>query len=186
MDPARIPSYSSLMPNNSPKTSAVSTSRPTHPARHRLARPALVLAAALLAPAAAWASAPEPAHVRAQAARTLNVTDTAHLRYRGTSGSSLIEEGTASGGLPGTVKVHFNVGASVSATFTISTPRGTLVGHGSGSLHSSGLYASFGGSMVVTSGTGRYRHAHGRGGFYGVINRKTYALTVQTTGKLSY
>jgi hypothetical protein len=84
------------------------------------------------------------------------------------------------------VKVRFNVGASVSAAFTISTAHGAVIGRGTGALHSSGMYASFGGSMVVTSGTGRYRHAHGHGGFYGVINRRTYALTVQTTGRLSY
>ena len=40
--------------------------------------------------------------------------------------------------------------------------------------------------MSITRGTGRYVHAHGSGGFYGVLNRKTYALTVQTTGRLSY
>ena len=42
------------------------------------------------------------------------------------------------------------------------------------------------GSLKVTGGTGRYKHAHGSGGLYGAINRKTDALTVQTTGKLSY
>jgi hypothetical protein len=148
----------------------------------RLAR-ALAIAVALSAPGAALAGARLPP---ARAARTLDVTDTAHLRYRGTSGSSLIEEGIATGGLPGTIRVRFNVGASVSASFTISTRHGALIGHGTGVLHSSGMYASFAGSMVVMRGTGRYRYAHGHGGFYGAINRKTYDLTVQTTGKLSY
>jgi hypothetical protein len=118
--------------------------------------------------------------------RTLNVTDEARLHYHESAGSSLIEEGRATGGLPGAVKVHFTVGPTVSASFTISTSRGALIGHGSGVLHSSGEYASFRGSMSITRGTGRYLHAHGHGGFYGVLNRKTYALTVQTTGSLSY
>lgn len=122
----------------------------------------------------------------AHLARTLNVTDEARLHYHESAGSSLIEEGRATGGLPGAVKVHFTVGPTVSATFTISTGSGTLIGHGSGVLHSSGTYASFRGSMSITRGTGRYLHAHGHGGFYGVLNRKTYALTVQTTGSLSY
>jgi hypothetical protein len=148
--------------------------------------PPRVLAAGSPAPGGASAAATRDPPARALAARTLNVTDTAHLRYRRTSGSSLIEEGPASGGLPGTVKVRFDVGASVSATFTISTHNGSLIGHGSGALHSSGMYASFGGSMTITRGTGRYRYARGHGGFYGVINRKSYDLTVQTTGKLSY
>jgi hypothetical protein len=137
-------------------------------------------------PSPASAGAPGDPPLRARAARTLNVTDTARLRYRGTSGSSLVEEGTATGALPGTVKVRFDVGASVAASFTISTPHGALIGHGKGALHSSAMYASFGGSMIVTHGTGRYRYAHGHGGFYGVINRKTYNVIVQTTGKLSY
>jgi hypothetical protein len=122
----------------------------------------------------------------AHLARTLNVTDEARLHYHETAGSSLIEEGRATGGLPGEVKVHFTVGPTVSATFTISTHSGTLIGRGSGVLHSSGTYASFRGSMSITRGTGRYLHAHGHGGFYGVLNRRTYALTVQTTGSLSY
>jgi hypothetical protein len=153
--------------------------------RPGLAR-ALALAAALSASGAASAGALGRSIPLARAARTLNVTDTAHLRYRGTSGSSLIEEGAATGGLPGSVKVRFNVGASVSASFTITTHQGALIGHGTGVLHSSGMYASFAGSMTVTRGTGRYRYAHGHGGFYGAINRRTYDLTVQTIGKLSY
>jgi hypothetical protein len=126
------------------------------------------------------------ADVGARVARTLNATDTAHLHLISSSGSSVIEEGVATGRLPGSVRVHLEVTSSVSASFTIYTQGGTLVGHGSGVLHSSGLYASFGGSMTVTRGTGRYLHAHGRGGFYGVINRSTFVATVQTTGTLSY
>jgi hypothetical protein len=122
----------------------------------------------------------------ASTARTLNVTDTAHLRYHESAGSALLEEGTATGGLPGSVKVRFTVGPTVSASFTIYARGGTLSGHGTGTLHSSGTYASFAGSMSISRGTGRYLHAHGHGGFYGVLNRRTYALTVQTTGSLSY
>jgi hypothetical protein len=123
----------------------------------------------------------------ARAARTLNVTDEAHLRLAGTSGSTLIEEGPASGALPGTVRVRFTVGASISGSFTIY-PRGggSISGQGSARLHSTGTYASFGGSMSVSHGTGRYAHAHGRGGFYGTVNRNTDALVIQTTGRLAY
>ncbi len=130
----------------------------------------------------------DTAHARpgAHAARSLNATDTAHLHYISSSGSSVIEEGVASGKLPGRVKVRMEVNATVSASFTIYASGGTLVGHGSGALHSSGAYASFGGTMSITHGTGRYSHAHGHGGFYGAINRKTFAATVQTTGTLAY
>lgn len=126
---------------------------------------------------------PRPAHT----ARTLNVTDTAHLHLVSSPGSLLIEEGPASGDLPGTIKTRLNIGPTVSASFTIYTKTGTLSGNGTGKLHTpGGLYDSFGGTMTVSHGTGRYAHANGHGGLYGTLDRKTDALTVQTTGTLSY
>ncbi len=123
----------------------------------------------------------------ARAARTLNVKDEGHLHLVRESGSLLVEEGSVSGTLPGSVKVRFNVGATITAQFTIyARGGGSVSGHGSGALHSTSAYSTFGGSLSVTSGTGRFAHAHGNGGLYGAINRHTYALTVQTIGKLSY
>jgi hypothetical protein len=123
----------------------------------------------------------------ASAARTLEVKDESHMHLVRESGSLLLEEGTATGTLPGTVKVRFDVGATVTAYFTIySRSGGSISGHGKGALHSTGAYATFGGTLSVTSGTGRFAHASGNGGLYGAINRRTYALTVQTIGKLDY
>ena len=124
----------------------------------------------------------------ARAARSLYVKDEGHLHIaKHPEGSYIVEEGSVSGTLPGTVKVRFNVGATVTATFTIY-PRGggSISGHGSGALHSTSVYATFGGSLTVTSGSGRYRHAKGSGGLYGAINRHTDAVTVQTLGRLTY
>jgi hypothetical protein len=85
------------------------------------------------------------------------------------------------------VKVSFNIGATISAKFTIyPNGGGSINGSGGGALHSTSLYSSFGGSLKVTGGSGRYAHAHGNGNLYGAINRKTYALTVQAVGKLYY
>jgi len=147
--------------------------------------PAAAAAAAALCflPARAHGTAlPTPAH----AARDLNATDTARLHYLPSHGSSLLEEGPATGALPGTVKLHMTVGATVKGTFTINTHNGSIAGQASGTLHGTGPYASFGGSMTINHGTGHYAHARGHGGFYGVLNRNTYAMTVQTTGTLSY
>jgi hypothetical protein len=165
----------------------------SEPRRLTYRRAALVLALALLVASTVstiTAHAGEP-HTRAHAARALNVTDTAHLRYVRESGSALLDEGAVSGALPGTVKVRFNVGVTVTASFTIYARNGSLTGHGSGALHEShssshDAYVSFGGTMTIIHGTGRYAHAHGGGGFYGVINRETYAATIQTTGTLAY
>jgi hypothetical protein len=123
----------------------------------------------------------------ARAARVFSVNDTGHLHFISESGSELVEEGPATGTLPGKVKVRFYLGATVRASFTIYPKTGgSISGHGSGALHSTGTYASFGGALAITHGSGRYARAHGSGGMYGAINRHTYALTVQTIGKLYY
>jgi hypothetical protein len=142
------------------------------------------------APASALAAGPLRAAQsrRAHAARALNITDTAHLHFvRETASSTLIDEGKATGGLPGVVKVGFEVGATVRASFKLSSRYGALIGSGLAKPHSSGgEYSSFAGTLTITHGTGRYAHAHGQGGFYGTINRGNDAVTVQTTGTLAY
>jgi hypothetical protein len=151
-----------------------------------LAAGAMLGGVALLVAAGAQSSAARPLAL-GRAARTLNVTDEAHLHVVHTDGELLEEEGPATGALPGTVRVRFHVGSAVSGAFTIY-PRGggSITGQGSARLHSTGAYASFGGYVSVSHGTGRYAHIHGHGGFYGTVNRHTDALVVQTTGRLSY
>jgi hypothetical protein len=123
---------------------------------------------------------------RAHLARRLNVTDKAQLRYLHSEGSTVFEEGTATGALPGHMRVRLNINATFTALFTLYAQGGTLKGHGSATPHGSGRYESFGGSLVVTGGTGRFAHAHGHAGLYGVFDRSTYNIKVQTTGTLSY
>ncbi len=122
-------------------------------------------------------------------AHALSVKDEGHLHMVSNSGSSLVEEGAVSGTIPGTVRVNFNIGPTVYASFTIYVHGGgSISGSGHGTLHSTSAYSTFGGSLSVTRGTGRYAHAHGTGGLYGAINRRssTYPMTVQTTGTLYY
>jgi len=139
-------------------------------------------AARVIAQAARSVTATDIAH----AARSVTATDTAKLRYISASGSLLYEEGKATGTLPGSMRVHFNVGATLSGSFTIYTRGGTIKGHGEATPHGEGVYESFAGSLVANGGTGRFAHAHGTAKLYGTFNRNTYALLVQTTGKLSY
>jgi hypothetical protein len=138
-------------------------------------------------------AARSPIHRAAQAppvasvAHVLSVKDEGHLHSVHSSGSELVEEGPVSGTILGKVKVSFNIGATITAKFTIyANGGGSISGHGGGALHSTGVYSTFGGSLAVTGGSGRYAHAHGMGTLSGAINRKTYALTVQTAGKLYY
>ncbi len=124
----------------------------------------------------------------AQAARALKATDEARMTYvkHRSTATRLFEEGTAHGTLPGSMHAYLSLGATFSASFTIYTNSGTIDGHGTATPHGGGLYESFVGTLTVTGGTGRYTHARGQAGLYGIFNRRTYALTVQTTGSLSY
>jgi hypothetical protein len=119
-------------------------------------------------------------------ARSVSGTDTGHLHFVRASGSLLFEEGSSSGALPGRMRVHMNIGATFTGSFTIYTNGGTISGRGSAVPHGSGRYESFAGSFVASHGTDRYRHVHGHGGLYGTFDRRTYAIVFQTTGRLSY
>lgn len=123
---------------------------------------------------------------RAHAAHVLNATDTAHLRYLSSSGSLLLDEGKATGTLPGRMRVHLDLGTTFTGTFTIYASGGSIEGHGIATPHGSGTYESFSGTLTVTGGSGRYAHAHGHGGLYGTFDRDNYALVIKTTGSLSY
>jgi hypothetical protein len=152
---------------------------------------ALLAMLAVLAGGALLAPGPATAHraagpPRARAARSLRASDTAHLHYVSVSGSLLYEEGQATGTLPGSMHVRFDVGAKLSGSFTIYTRGGSISGHGEATPHGAGTYESFSGTLVVTGGTGRFAHARGRTGLSGTFDRANYALLVQTTGTLSY
>jgi hypothetical protein len=144
-----------------------------------------VLIGALLALAFACSIA-EGAGGGARAARSAHLTVVAHLHYVSSRGSYLFEEGRASGPLAGVAKARLRVTAGISGSFTFYPRGGSISGRGSGTLHESGTYASFGGSLKVLGGTGRYAHARGSGGLYGVYNRQSLGVTIQTTGSLSY
>jgi len=145
-----------------------------------------VAATTALSTSVAAATFTAVARFSGQNARALSVNDTGPLHLIKAFGSVLLEEGAAGGTLPGLAKVRLLVGSTVIASFTIQTKYGTIYGNGRAALHSSGRYASFGGSLSVSHGTGSYARAHGSGKLYGVIDRRTSSLTVQTVGTLSY
>lgn len=126
---------------------------------------------------------------RAQAAHSLNVKDEAKLHFLKSSGSTLIDEGSATGTIPGRVKISFTYTGSpnVSSTFTIYGSSGSISVHASGRLSSpTNPKPSFKGRLTVTGGSGRYAHATGSGTLYGVFNRRNYAMLVQTVGSIRY
>lgn len=142
-------------------------------------RSKIALALAAVALSTALAAAP-------LAARALKASDTAHLRYTAAAGSVLIEQGRATGTLPGTMHVRFSIGATFTGRFTIYAAGGSISGRGAATPKGSGVYESFSGALTVTGGSGRYGRAHGRARLYGTFNRDSYALVVQTVGTLYY
>lgn len=133
-------------------------------------------------------SAQSEAAPRATMDRSEHLAVIAHLHYVAARGSYLFEEGQASGALAGTVSARVRITADISGSFTFSSRGGSVRGYGSAKLNESGGYASFGGTLKVLGGTGRYSHASGSGRLYGVYNRRSprLELTIQTTGDLSY
>jgi hypothetical protein len=125
---------------------------------------------------------------RAVAARTVTLSESGRLRLTSSHGLTLNERGTASGTIRGSIYIHLNVSSTnrVTAEVNIYPKGGSLTGHGSASYHVSGAFAAFSGTLSVTKGTGSYAHARGTGlKFTGTIQRKTDAVTVQVSGRLS-
>lgn len=122
----------------------------------------------------------------AHAARTLDGTDTAHLHLMRQRESLLYEEGAASGALPGRMKAQLTVGSLFTGSCTIYARYGSITGRGSATPHGTGRYQSFSGTLLITGGAGRYRHVHGSARLYGTFDRRTFAVVVQTVGRLSY
>lgn len=116
----------------------------------------------------------------------LHASDAAKLHYVGAVGEQVYETGSASGTLPGSMRVHMIFASTFSGSFQIYTRGGTIDGDGRARPHGEGVYESFAGTLVLTGGTGRYRHAHGTAHLYGTFDRENYALTVQTAGTLRF
>lgn len=156
---------------------------PSLPRPPRSACAHLAIAGLLLAGNGAllWTSA------SAAGRRVLNGTATAHLHLIKAEGSQLLEEGSVSGTLTGSARAKLHIGATFAASFTIHTHTGTITGSGTATPHGSGRYQSFSGSFLATAGTGRYAHVSGRAGLYGVFDRRTDSVVIQTSGgKLTY
>jgi hypothetical protein len=158
--------------------------------RGRWAAFPVTLAAVLVSSALTVAGATSAAAaIRARDAATQTVKDEGNLRFVKSSGSTLIDEGSASGTIPGNVRIRFtyNGNPNVSAQITIYGHHGTLQVRATGRLSSpTNPNPSFSGTLTITGGSGRYSHAHGSGKLYGVFHRRSYGMIVQTQGTVHY
>ncbi len=125
----------------------------------------------------------------ARGARALEVNDEGKLHYVTDSATAIVDEGRASGTIPGTARVNFTYNGSpdVSAQFTIRGAGGSISGRARAKLSNpNSLTPSFRGALSITGGSGRYAHADGSGELFGVFHRHGYGLIVQAIGKLRY
>jgi hypothetical protein len=139
---------------------------------------------------ALWAGGVSSAAPSAHAAkrRTLNLSGTATLHLTRKSGNVIYEKGTATGTLPGTVKARFVTGITkVTGTVTFYPySGGSLTLTAVGYPQSASTVTRFNGSVAVLKGTGRFKKALGSGTFYGTANRKTWAVTVHASARITY
>jgi hypothetical protein len=136
----------------------------------------------------ALALSPLSMSASAAAAKAQRITDKAHLKLSASDGETITEVGTATGTLPGEVRITVTLhGSTATSTFRLRTSIGTLSGTSSGSFKDGkDGYDSFGGSLSLIRGTGFFKGASGHGGLYGSIYRvsRNEPMSVQVTGTL--
>jgi hypothetical protein len=148
-----------------------------------LATGALAVIGLLGLPAAAGVAA------IARSARTISLSETAHLRLTSKHVFTLNEQGSASGTIAGAIYIHLHIAnnrGGVTAEVNIYPRDGSLSGSGSASYEVEGADAAFSGELSITRGTGNYAGARASDlRFTGDIERRTDAVSVQLSGPLS-
>jgi hypothetical protein len=122
------------------------------------------------------------------AASTQKVREHVSLKLVKRTGSTKFQHaGRASGTVSGSVRSKITLSHAVvlRGTVTITTNRGELKLKVKGRARSISLRTKFSGSASMAGGTGRYAHARGEGTFTGVVNRETWAATIDATGSLT-
>jgi hypothetical protein len=132
--------------------------------------------------ASAWVT---PGH----AANSMTVREHVTLKLVKRTGSTGFQHtGRATGTVSGSVRSRITLTHSVvmRGTVTITTGRGKLRLKVDGRARSIGLRSKFSGSATIAGGSGRYAHADGTGTFSGVVNRSTWAATLDASGSFRY
>ncbi len=154
------------------------------------------IGALILGPGAAQAQAAQAVTVAARAgdggpvavaAREVSLQETGHLHSVGEPGTTVIEQGHATGTFNCSISVRLTIVSAnlVTATFTVKPNGGSVTGKGSARFAQKGSNGYFGGTIAITRGTGSYAHASGTSiGISGIIDRETFALTVHVNGKI--
>jgi hypothetical protein len=124
-----------------------------------------------------------------QAARATAVREHVVLKLVKRTGSTGFQHsGRAAGTVSGSVRSRITLTHSVvmRGTVTITSGRSTLRLKVDGRARSIALRSKFTGAASIAGGSGRYAHASGSGSFTGVVNRSTWAVTIDASGSFSY
>lgn len=97
-------------------------------------------------------------------------------------------KGRASGTVNGSVKSKITIKNSLalSGTVTISTSAGKVRMKVNGRARSLDVRAKFTGTAKVSGGTGKYAGAIGTGTFTGVVNRRSWHVTLDAIGSYHF
>jgi hypothetical protein len=143
----------------------------------------MLAGAALLGPTAVGA---RPVAI---AARTISLSESAHLHLTSKHAFTLNEEGAVTGTIRGTIFIHLHIAnnqGGVTAEVNIYPHGGSLSGSGSASYRVEGAEAAFSGRLSITRGTGSYAGARASSlRFTGSIERRNDAAVVQLSGSLT-
>lgn len=144
-----------------------------------------VLVAGTAGPAA-WASVARSDPMGRQA-RVIDLVESAHLAFVSEDGAALVERGQAAGTYNAPVTATFTIHPKeVNATVTVYPHGGSITGVAHANYIVQNNVGYFGGTFVVTRGTGSFAHASGKAlGLSGTIDRYNFATTVKAHGELS-
>jgi hypothetical protein len=142
------------------------------------------IAGALLLPGVAGSASADPS---AHAARKVAATEHVTLTLVKKTGTKFRHKGRATGTVAGSVSSQITLTSlAIKGTVTVRAKDGTLRLRVTGNARSGGLRAKFDGTATMDGGTGRYAKARGSGTFTGVVNRRTWAATIDAHGSMTY
>lgn len=97
-------------------------------------------------------------------------------------------KGRATGTVNGTVRSNITLTHSVvlKGTVTITTSAGKVRMSVDGRARSLGPRPRFNGKATIDGGTGKYAGAKGTGTFHGMVNRRSWHVTLDATGSYHY
>jgi hypothetical protein len=122
----------------------------------------------------------------ADTARTVPAIEHVTLTLVAKSGTKFQHKGRATGTVAGSVTSRITLTSlSITGTVTVRAKGGTLRLKVRGTARSGGLRSKFDGTATMSGGTGRYAKARGKGTFTGVVNRRTWAATLDARGSLT-